>query len=125
MVLDTSVWIEMLIGSPLGRQLNGMRPPLDEIVMPTMVLLELTKWTYREGGDEAVNRIVAIATETVMAPLSSEIAVRAGECHWRHQLATADAAIYATARTYNTGLLTCDAHFQGLDSVTYVPKVVS
>jgi predicted nucleic acid-binding protein len=34
-----------------------------------------------------------------------------------------DAIIYATARTHGAELLTCDAHFEGLDGATYLAKV--
>jgi predicted nucleic acid-binding protein len=39
-----------------------------------------------------------------------------------HKLATADAIIYATARLMDADLLTCDAHFDGLEGVVYLPK---
>ena len=36
--------------------------------------------------------------------------------------APADAIIFATARSRGAALLTCDAHFEGLPSVTFIPK---
>jgi len=41
-----------------------------------------------------------------------------------HKLATADAVIYATSREYGgVEVVTCDAHFQQLPGVTYIPKI--
>lgn len=37
-----------------------------------------------------------------------------------HKLATADAIIFATARTRGATLLTCDAHFTGLPGVAVI-----
>jgi predicted branched-subunit amino acid permease len=43
-LIDTSCWIEWLIGSALG-ELVGKRFPLpQQIIMPTIVQLELAKW---------------------------------------------------------------------------------
>jgi predicted nucleic acid-binding protein len=39
-----------------------------------------------------------------------------------HKLATADAIIFATARARGATLLTCDAHFEGLPGVDFMPK---
>lgn len=42
--------------------------------------------------------------------------------HSQHQLATADAIVYATARAHGAELLTCDAHFAKLAAVLYFNK---
>jgi predicted nucleic acid-binding protein len=54
--------------------------------------------------------------------LDSDIAVRASEVSRLHKLSTTDAIIYATALQREADLLTCDAHFQNLPKVLYVPK---
>lgn len=46
----------------------------------------------------------------------------AADLHREHKLATADAIVYATARHMGAGLLTCDAHFEGLPDVALFPK---
>jgi predicted nucleic acid-binding protein len=54
--------------------------------------------------------------------LDSDIAVRASEASRLCKLSTADAIIYATALQRDAELLTCDAHFQNLPKVLYMPK---
>ena len=49
-------------------------------------------------------------------------ALAAAEACREHKLATADAIIFATARAQGATLLTCDAHFEGLPQILYVPK---
>ena len=56
-------------------------------------------------------------------PLDTEIALAAAEACREHKLATADAIIFATARTQGATLLTCDAHFEGLLGVTLIEKI--
>ena len=55
-------------------------------------------------------------------PLDTQIALHASELSRQHNLATADAIIYATALHENAELVTCDAHFKDLPQVTYLPK---
>ena len=54
--------------------------------------------------------------------LDTSMAIRAAEFCRTRKLATADAIVCATARDAGADLLTCDAHFEGLDGVVYVPK---
>jgi predicted nucleic acid-binding protein len=58
----------------------------------------------------------------VVVPLASTIALLAADAHREHELATADAIVYATARHAGAELLTCDAHFEGLPDVALFPK---
>ena len=121
-LIDTSCWIEWLIGSSLGAQLGERFPPADQIIMPTIVQLELAKWLEREQGEDGANRMIAFTTTCVVVPLTTDLALAAAAAHKAHRLATADAIIYATAHAHKAELLTCDAHFKGLFGVTYEGK---
>lgn len=121
-VVDTSVWIEWLIGSDLGKSLAGQIPEKPRCIVPTIVQLELAKWLTREVGEEATDQMIAYTQKCVVAPLDTAIALLATELHRQYRLATADAIVYATAQESGAELLTCDAHFNGLPGVVYVPK---
>jgi len=58
----------------------------------------------------------------LLVSLDTHIAVRAAGFARTHQLAMADAVIYATAIEHNADVLTCDAHFADLPGVVYFPK---
>ena len=49
-VVDTSVWIEWLVGSALGKNLAAQIPAREQCLVPTIVQLELSKWLTREVG---------------------------------------------------------------------------
>ena len=59
-VVDTSVWIEWLIDSPLGKKLSEEMPDKDLLVVPTIVQLELSKWIARERGEEVQTRVIPL-----------------------------------------------------------------
>lgn len=121
-VVDSSAWIERLRRGPLAAQIDELLPTVDVWVVPTIVLFELTKWAERERGEEIAAALQAFCQDCRIVPLDADLAVSAAWIAREHKLATADAIIYATARTMNADLLTCDAHFDGLDGVVYLPK---
>jgi predicted nucleic acid-binding protein len=121
-VVDTSAWIEWIVGSPLGETLATELPANDQWVVPTIVQYELSRWLTREMSDAAAVRAIAFSTELVVVPLTTDIATKAAAYAKVHGLATADAIIFATANDARADLLTCDAHFAKLPRVVYVAK---
>jgi predicted nucleic acid-binding protein len=121
-VIDTSAWIEWLIGSPLRETLAQEIPERTLCIVPTIVQLELVKWLVREIGEEAADQMIAYTQKCAVVPLDTRIALAAAELHRQYKLATADAVVYATARESGADLLTCDTHFAGLPGVVLVGK---
>jgi predicted nucleic acid-binding protein len=121
-LVDTSAWIEWLIGSPTGEALSERLPQQSDWLVPTMVQLELAKWLTREVGEDKADQVIAFTQVCQVVPLDTEIALAAADACRMHKLATADAIILATARARGATLLTCDAHFEGLPGVDFMPK---
>ena len=122
-LVDTSAWIEWLIGSPIADRISEHLPGQDTWLVPCMVQLELAKWLTREVGEDKADQAIAFTQVCQVVPLDTEIALAAAEACRTHRLATADAVIFATAQAHGAELLTCDAHFEGLPSVLYIPKI--
>ena len=121
-VVDTSAWIEWLVGGTLGRKLAKAFPGKEHCIVPTIVQLELSKWLMREVGEDRADQVIAYTQKCVVVPLDTRVALLAAELHRQYKLATADAIVYATAQKRNADLLTCDAHFEKLPGVLYLPK---
>lgn len=122
-LVDTSAWIEWLIGSPTGERVAAHLPEQSEWLVPTMVQLELSKWLTREVGEDRADQVIAFTQLCRVVPLDTEIALAAAEACRTHALATADAIVFATARAGNATLITCDAHFNGLPDVMLIEKI--
>jgi predicted nucleic acid-binding protein len=122
-VVDTSAWIEWLTGSALGKALGKQFPARPQCIVPTIVQLELSKWLVREVGEEQADEVIAYTQKCEIVPLDTSIALLAADLHREHKLATADAIVYATAQHHRAELLTCDAHFEGLPDIVFVPKL--
>jgi predicted nucleic acid-binding protein len=121
-LVDTSAWIEWLIGSPIGMDLARELPGRAEWLVPTIVQLELAKWLTREVGEDKADQVLAFTQTCIVADLDTAVALSAADLCARQKLATADAIVYATAQTYGADLLICDRHFERLPGVRFVPK---
>lgn len=122
-LIDTSAWIEWLIGSPTGKVVATFLPGEADWLVPTMVQLELTKWMTREVGEEKSDQVMAFTQLCQIVPLDTETALLAADLCRKHKLATADAVVLASAKINGADLLTCDRHFSGLPDVTVIEKV--
>lgn len=119
-LVDTSAWIEWLIGSRTGETVARQLPETVDWLVPTVVQLELAKWLTREVGEDKADQVVAFTQFCHVVPLDTEVALAAAEACREYRLATADAIVYATTRAHGAELLTCDAHFEGLPNVTFI-----
>ena len=106
----------------IGKSRRGRAPVARGLACSTIVQLELAKWLAREVGEDKADQVIAFTQTCIVAPLDTKIALASAEMCGRHKLATADAIVYATALEHDADLLTCDAHFEGLQGVTFIPK---
>lgn len=121
-LVDTCGWIEWLTeGALVDSFASYMKDPA-ELLVPTTVQYELYKWVKRESDENTALDTIALADDSLVVPLSTDIALVAADLALWHKLAFADAVIYASARKYNVELVTSDNHFEGLPGVTYFPK---
>lgn len=121
-VVDTSAWIEWLVGSDLGKKMAQEFPEKSLCIVPTIVQLELSKWLWRELGEAQADTVIAYTMKCRSEPLDTATALLAADLHRMHKLATADAIVYATTLRHGAELLTCDAHFKGLPGAVLFAK---
>ena len=121
-LVDTCGWIEWLTEGALADSFAAyMQDPAD-LLVPTTVQYELYKWVKRESDENTALDTIALADDSLVIPLSTDIALVAADLSLSYKLAFADAVIYASARKFNVELVTSDDHFEALPGVTYFPK---
>lgn len=121
-LVDTCGWIEWLTEGALADRFASYMQDPAELLVPTTVQYELYKWVKRESDENTALDTIALADDSLVVPLSTDIALVAADLTLSHKLAFADAVIYASARKYNVELVTSDDHFEDLPGVTYVSK---
>lgn len=67
-LVDSSAWIEWLIGSPVGEIVAGHLPERAAWLVPTIVQLELAKWLTRECGEDKAEQVIAFTQVCGIAP---------------------------------------------------------
>ncbi len=65
--VDTSAWIEWLIGSALGEKLGSQFPDKPQCVVPTNVQSVLSKWMVRELGEDQADQVITYTQSDVAA----------------------------------------------------------
>lgn len=119
---DTCVWIEWIAGSSVGKRFANVLGDTDNLLVPTLVQLELFKWCLRELTEDQAEAVIASTRLARILPLTETIALDAALLTRTHRLSAADAVIYASARMHEAALVTFDRHFEGLPGVDYFTK---
>lgn len=122
-VMDSSGWIDIVAGGQRQQVFMEAITGAGTVLVPTLVIYEVYRYVERECGESEADRIVSHLRSHAVIELTDEIALAAAKLGKRHQLATADAVIYATAHHVGATLVTGDGHFATLPNVEYIPTV--
>ncbi len=115
-LIDSSTWIEYLREGPLASSIEKYLTYPQSLLVPTLVTFEVYRFLAKKVGvKEALFAITQLQKGAVME-LNEEIALYAAELSLKHQLATADSIIYATALLSEAELITLDNDFRSLSS---------
>ncbi|MFN0164019.1 MAG: type II toxin-antitoxin system VapC family toxin [Burkholderiales bacterium] len=117
-VVDSSAWLEYLADSPRAKHFAAAIEDTDNLVVPALVLYEVTKKIRRERGEDVALQIAAAMQSGRMVVVDAALAMEAS----RLDLPLADSLIYATARREGATLWTQDADLAGLEGVRYFKK---
>ncbi len=117
-VVDSSGWIEYFIDGPLADRFEPHLSDLSAVITPTIVMYEVYRVIRRERSEAEATAAVAQMQKTRVADLDQFLALTAADLGLSHQLAMADAIVYATAIVNHSELVTADGDFEGLAGVT-------
>jgi predicted nucleic acid-binding protein len=119
-LVDSSGWIEYLAARPkadeFARYIEGDEPLVTSVIQ----VYEIYKVVRRDISEERAIESVAALGVTTIEPLHESLALEAADLSLEHGLAIADAIILATAAKHRAGIVTADAHFDGLPGVTLI-----
>ncbi len=121
-VVDSSGWIEFLVGGPNAGFFEMPLSVQDELLVPSVIVLEVYRYVLRNAGREKALSVAATMHQGRVIDLDTGLAIEAAELGASHGLPLADSIIYASALSYEATLWTQDADFDGLDHVEYRPK---
>ena len=106
-ILDSSVWIEVLFEGPhfpaCEKELKS-----NDIAIPSLVYFEVyRKARQRLSDEDALAAITALSTYPTV-DITQEIAMEAADISVEHKLGMADSLVYACAQHYRCKFITLD-----------------
>jgi len=124
--VDSYAWIELFLGGEKGRNVKRLIGDADEVRTPDIVLAEVARKYLREEVDETRirERLETIRSASSIVPIDNAVAFQAGKAFL--ELAEKakkergkspglfDAIVLATARVYDSRIITGDEHFKTL-----------
>ena len=121
-LVDSSAWLEYFAAGSQAGQFSAAIENVDRLVVPTIVILEVTRRVMQLRGEDDALQIAAVMHQGNVVTLDSAIALSAAQLGVAHKLPLADSIIYATARQREATVWTMDADFSGLPDVWYFAK---
>ena len=121
-VVDSSGWIEVFTDGPAANQFLEVLSREEQLVVPSLSVLEVYKWILREHSESDAIRAAAVMQRGTVINLDSTLAMAAAQLSHQHKLPTADSVILATARSADATLFTLDSVFQELESVQLISR---
>ena len=120
-VVDSSAWLEYFADGPNAAEFAPIIMDLEQLLVPSITLLEVFKRVRTQRDTEAALYAVAQMKRGVVVELDGDLAIAAAELSTESGLPLADSIILATTRSAEAILWTQDADFEGLDGVEYRP----
>ena len=121
-LVDSSAWLEYFAAGPNSGFFASAVENARDLVVPTIVILEVYKRISQQRNTRSALEAVAILQQGRVIDLTATLAIAAARISQSGKLPLADSVILATARTENAIIWTQDADFEGLPQVKYRRK---
>ncbi|MFZ5471847.1 MAG: type II toxin-antitoxin system VapC family toxin [Myxococcota bacterium] len=109
MLLDSSVWIEHLVGGPRTAKRKDLFADPSNILVSAVSLYEVGRYVRRTSGEEVMEEVLVNMGQCQLVPVDAEVSYDAVLLAANHSLHMADALIAATAKRQGAELLTLDS----------------
>lgn len=121
-VVDSCGWIEVFADGPLASSFDPYLQDLRSVFTPTIVIYEVYRKLKQSMSEDDALSALTVLQQTIVIPLSTEIALNAADLAIQHQLSMADAFVLATGYAMDADVVTSDASFKDLPRVVYFLK---
>lgn len=121
-VVDSSGWIEFFLAGNNGPLFKPVIEQRDQLLVPVIAIYEVHKILSRQMPAPMVEKFLNVMRLGRVIDLTDKRAVATSISATQHNLAMADAAMYAIAQEFNATFWTQDADYEGLDGVQYFAK---
>jgi len=121
-LVDSCGWLHVFRNTALAERYGKILQRNESaILMPTIVLYEVSKVLKRDAGESVAMECALRMQQENIVELTDVLALEAADVALERGLAMADALIYATAQRLGAELYTSDADLEGLPGVRFIP----
>jgi predicted nucleic acid-binding protein len=121
-IVDSCGWLEWFSDGVLAQKYKSYLENKNKLIVPTIVLYEVYKILKREVGEEKALLAFGHMKISEVIPFDENLELQAADLSLLHNLAMADAIVYATTLENNCKLITSDGDLKGLPQVTFIFK---
>lgn len=118
MLLDSSVWIEVITQGKLYEKC--MHEKSDQIIVPTLVLFEVYRKLSKNLSEDKALIAIAMITQNQVQDMTQEVALTAADLSLEYNLGMADSLILAHSRIHKAKLITLDNDFSDIKDVKVI-----
>jgi predicted nucleic acid-binding protein len=118
-LVDSSAWLEYFADGPNASFFEPSITRKSELIVPTIVVLEVCKRVLQQRGEEDALRAVSVLHAGTIIALTAELAVLGASISSKLKLPMADSLILATAQAHEAVIWTQDSDFRGLPNVKF------
>ena len=121
-MVDASGWIEYFLDTTRADLFAPVIENTEALMVTSINLYEVHRVLSRKLPADLRDTCLNLMRRAPIIDFTDALAIAAAELSLKHQLAMADAAMYAMALAHQATLWTQDADYQGLAGVQYFPK---
>jgi predicted nucleic acid-binding protein len=121
-MVDASGWVEYFLDSPRADLFASAIEDTPRLLVTSINLYEVHRVLSRKLPNHLRDTCLMLMRRVPIIDFTDARAIAAADLSSKHQLAMADAAMYAMALEHQATLWTQDADYQGLAGVQYFPK---
>jgi len=122
-MVDASGWVEYFLDSPRADLFASALEDTPRLLVTSINLYEVHRVLSRKLPAHLRDTCLDLMRRAPVIDFNDARAIAAADVSSKHQLAMADAAMYAMALEHQATLWTQDADYQGLANVQYFPKL--
>ena len=121
-IVDSSGWIEYFTAGANGPLFRKVILQNDHLIVPAISIYEVHKRLSQLSPPHIVDECIAVMQKPRVISLTAERAIAASHIATKHQLAMADAMMYAIALEFDALFFTQDIDYKGLANVEFHAK---
>jgi len=121
-LVDSCGWLEYFADGPNVRFFAKPIEDVDNLLVPTICLLEVFKRVFQQRGEAAALQAITNMQEGHVVSLDTPVALTAARISAELKLPLADSVVLATARAHDAVVWTQDADFENIPGVKYKAK---